>query len=67
MRNGFSDALSKFDKYSDTWEWNVTTSIGTAKRCDHIVFSPELVCNGAYVANVQASDHKPMMAVFVKR
>jgi len=65
MDKGFADALSLFDRRSWTWHWRVGVGITLKKRYDHILFSKELLCTGAKVSRVNASDHMPVFAVFV--
>jgi endonuclease/exonuclease/phosphatase family metal-dependent hydrolase len=60
---GFMDALSAFDQYSKTWEWEIFSGIKIKNRYDHILFSKELNCTGARVVKVDASDHMPVIAV----
>ena len=63
--DGFKDALSIYDKRSKTWTWEVSYGVLLRERYDHIIFSKELKCTGAKVVEVGASDHEPVMAVFV--
>jgi endonuclease/exonuclease/phosphatase family metal-dependent hydrolase len=60
---GFMDALSVYDTYSKTWEWEVSGAIKLKNRYDHIMLSNGLDCVGARVTKVNASDHMPVLAV----
>lgn len=62
---GFVDALSVYDTYSKTWEWEVSSGIKFKNRYDHIILSKGLDCTGARVMQVEASDHMPVLAVIV--
>jgi len=64
----FVDALSEFDRYTNTWEWNVGPSslCKLRNRYDHILYSPRLRCLQARVIRGGASDHYPVLAVFEK-
>jgi len=66
--HGFTDALSRFDKSSPTWEWPVSSSGSVALhlRFDHILYSRELRCLSARVIKAGGSDHYPVLAVFGK-
>jgi endonuclease/exonuclease/phosphatase family metal-dependent hydrolase len=64
--NGFTDALSLYDRRSDTWEWRLKSGLKIRNRYDHIVFSDHFHCTGARVDRVNASDHHPVTAVLVK-
>lgn len=63
--NGFTDALSIYDKRSKTWNWELSYGLVLRERYDHIIFSKELKCTGAKVVKVGGSDHEPVLAVFV--
>jgi endonuclease/exonuclease/phosphatase family metal-dependent hydrolase len=60
---GFMDALSNYDTYSKTWEWEISGAIKLKNRYDHIMLSKGLDCVGARVTKVDASDHMPVLAV----
>jgi len=64
---GFVDALSLFDRRTDTWNWTVASVIELSDRFDHLLFRPPLACTGAAVRRVEASDHMPVVATFVRR
>lgn len=64
--NGYSNALSAFDRSTPTWSWR-TKLITISKRYDHVLVDPKLKCTGARVANVGASDHEPVEAVLAKQ
>ncbi len=63
---GFTDALSIFDRRSKTWHWKTLWGIVLNDRFDHILFNGALLCTGARVENVTASDHSPVRAVLVE-
>jgi endonuclease/exonuclease/phosphatase (EEP) superfamily protein YafD len=63
--DGFTDALSIYDKHSKTWNWELSYGVALRERYDHIIFSKELKCTGAKVVKVSASDHEPVLAVLV--
>ncbi|MBN2314223.1 MAG: endonuclease/exonuclease/phosphatase family protein [Sedimentisphaerales bacterium] len=65
IEQGFTDALSLYDKYINTWEWKVSTGIKLKNRYDHILYSRHLACTAAKVTPVDASDHFPLVAVIV--
>lgn len=62
---GFTDALSLYDRHSNTWEWKVSAGIKLKNRYDHILYSRHLACTAAKVTPVDASDHFPVVAVIV--
>ena len=62
---GFVDALSVYDTYTKTWEWEISSGIKLKNRYDHIMLSKGLDCTGARVIRVDASDHMPVLAVIV--
>lgn len=66
LNHGFTDALSLYDKKSYTWLWRVMPGITLKNRYDHIVFSKHFSCTGAQVSDIRASDHEPVMAVFMR-
>ena len=61
---GFTDALSMYDKDSPTWHWDVASLIILQDRFDYIMFNKYLECTDAAVGDVKASDHMPVLAVF---
>lgn len=63
--NGFTDALSIYDKRSKTWNWELSYGVVLRERYDHVIFSKELKCTGAKVVKIGGSDHEPVLAVFV--
>ena len=63
--DGFTDALSIYDKHSKTWNWELSYGVALRERYDHIIFSKELKCTGAKVVKVGASDHEPVLVVLV--
>jgi endonuclease/exonuclease/phosphatase family metal-dependent hydrolase len=65
LDSGFCDALSLFDAKSKTWSWRVFPGLTLRNRYDHIVFSEHFRCTGAQVVDIRASDHRPVLAVFV--
>ncbi len=66
---GFTNALSEFDRYAKTWEWDSSASLPgkLSARLDHIMYSPSLHCLQARVIKAGASDHYPVLAVFRKK
>jgi len=66
QEQGLTDALSIFDQRSKTWRWKTLLGIVLNDRFDHILFNRALMCTGATVENVTASDHRPVRAVFVE-
>ncbi len=66
---GMTDALSEFDRDTDTWEWDTGRWwLGTLEdRFDHILYSPPLYALDARVIKKGKSDHFPVLAVFEKR
>lgn len=65
VENGFSDALSLFDRRSKTWEWPLAFGASASARFDHVFFRPPLVCTGSEVRRVKASDHMPVVATVI--
>jgi endonuclease/exonuclease/phosphatase family metal-dependent hydrolase len=63
IESGFRDALSIYDRSSDTWRWRVGYGITMHNRYDHIVIGSGLSCTGARVTAVPASDHMPVLGV----
>jgi endonuclease/exonuclease/phosphatase family metal-dependent hydrolase len=66
LSQGFTNALSRYDRRSSTWSWKVFPGIMLRNRYDHIIFSRHLHCVGAQVVDVRASDHRPVMAVLIE-
>jgi endonuclease/exonuclease/phosphatase family metal-dependent hydrolase len=66
LRDGFTDALSLFDRRSETWSWRLFPGFTLKNRYDHILFNRQFHCTGAKVVNVRASDHRPVLAVLVR-
>lgn len=62
--DGFTDALSLFDRKARTWEWPVVSGVAVRRRYDHILVNAPWRCVAARVGEVQASDHYPVVAVF---
>ncbi len=62
--DGFTDALSLFDRTARTWEWPVVSGVAVRRRYDHILANAPLRCVAARVGDVQASDHYPVVAVY---
>lgn len=62
-KQGLTNALPQFDRYSPTWKWR-TSLITVKRRMDHIFYSPELDCTAARVISAGASDHFPVEATF---
>ena len=59
---GFQDALSKFDRSTETWRW--TCGLLTFRdRLDHIMYSKGLRCVSAWVVDKGKSDHFPVVAI----
>ena len=66
LDQGFTDALSAYDRRSKTWRWRTLLGIILNDRFDHILFNGALDCTGAVVEHVKASDHMPVRAVLVE-
>ena len=64
---GFTSALSTYDRRSNTWYWKVWPGIALNDRFDHIMYTGDLHCTGAEVVPVSGSDHMPVRAVIVQR
>ena len=64
---GFSSALSTYDRRSKTWYWKVWPGIVLNDRYDHIMYTGNLHCTGAEVVPVSGSDHRPVRAVIVQK
>jgi len=60
---GFNDALSIYDSKSYTWSGTPIPPLVIKKRLDHILFNKHFKCTGAKVADISASDHRPVIAV----
>lgn len=60
---GFSDALSRVDTSTPTWQWQ-SSIITLHGRFDHVMYSDRLRCLDASVLKQGASDHLPVVAVF---
>ena len=67
VQNGFTDALPLYDKHSKTWGWQVMPYMSISNRYDHIVFSKHFYCTGARVTYIDANDHYPVIAAFIKK
>ena len=65
LQAGSTDALSLYDRHSDTWFWKVLPGVTLDDRFDHVLFNRHLHCTGARVTQVNASDHMPVFAVLV--
>jgi endonuclease/exonuclease/phosphatase family metal-dependent hydrolase len=65
LDQGFTDALSTYDKRSKTWIWRTSGGLTLTNRYDHIIVNDHLHCAGAAVIPVKASDHMPVLAVIV--
>ncbi|MHC4553493.1 MAG: endonuclease/exonuclease/phosphatase family protein [Planctomycetota bacterium] len=63
---GYSDALSGFDRKTPTWLWPTKIGFVLKDRYDHIYIKESFVCTGAKVFSVRASDHEPVLAVLQK-
>ncbi len=66
IESGFKDALSVYDKYTNTWAWKVSSGIELKNRYDHILYSRHLNSTAAGVTAVEASDHMPVVAIITK-
>lgn len=67
VEDGFTDALSIYDRNSETWVWKTSAGIELKNRYDHILYNNYLVCTGAKVTSVNASDHMPVAAVITRK
>ena len=65
LNDGFTDALSLYDTKSNTWSWRTASGITLQNRYDHILFNQHFHCTDAKVADVRASDHRPVQAVLI--
>lgn len=63
---GLINALAIYDARTRTWEWPVFSGVTLRRRYDHVLFNRWLHCTGARVADVRASDHFPVIAVFTR-
>lgn len=63
--HGFTDAVSQFVGAKRTWEWP-TSSITLKFQLDHILYDDHFVPLGAQVLEAGHSDHKPVVADFVR-
>jgi len=62
-KQGFTDALAKYDAWSPTWVWP-TPLLTLRERLDHILYSRHLRCTAARVLRQGGSDHYPVVATF---
>jgi endonuclease/exonuclease/phosphatase (EEP) superfamily protein YafD len=63
--HGFTDAVSQFVGTKRTWEW-ASKAINLTFQLDHIMYDDHFVPLGAQVLEVGRSDHKPVIADFVR-
>lgn len=63
---GYTNALSEFDRSSHTWSLLPGLPLIT-NRTDHILYSEQLYCFTSRVLNFGGSDHRPVYAVFSLR
>ena len=63
LNQGYKDALSLFDDYSETWQWSLFLGLKLRDRYDHILVNLEFICIDAKVTQLKASDHFPVIAV----
>ena len=66
LDNGFSSALSGYDRRTQTWYWKTWFGLVLSDRYDHILYSDHFECTGAEVVHVAGSDHMPVRAVVVQ-
>jgi endonuclease/exonuclease/phosphatase family metal-dependent hydrolase len=59
---GFRDALSQFDRSSETWRWS-SGFMTFRDRLDHILYSSDLEPASAWVIDEGKSDHLPVVAI----
>ncbi len=59
---GFTDALSSFDRGSSTWRYQVGP-VPITGRFDHVLVRRPLITSGAQVLESDVSDHRPVLAV----
>ena len=64
---GWTDALSRYDKKTNTWIWQTSAGLEIKNRYDHILYNGFLKCTAARVTNIEASDHLPVTAVIVQK
>jgi endonuclease/exonuclease/phosphatase family metal-dependent hydrolase len=64
---GWTDALSRYDRKTNTWVWKTSAGLEIKNRYDHILYNGFLDCTAARVTNIEASDHLPVTAIIVQK
>jgi endonuclease/exonuclease/phosphatase family metal-dependent hydrolase len=64
---GWTNALSRYDKKTDTWKWKTSAGLELKNRYDHILYNSFLDCTAAKVTESDASDHSPVTAVIIQK
>jgi endonuclease/exonuclease/phosphatase family metal-dependent hydrolase len=67
IETGWTDALSRYDKKTNTWVWKTSAGLEIKNRYDHILYNGFLDCTAARVTNIEASDHFPVTAVIIQK
>ncbi|MGD0078084.1 MAG: endonuclease/exonuclease/phosphatase family protein [Sedimentisphaerales bacterium] len=67
IEEGWTDALSRYDRKTNTWEWRTSAGLEMKNRYDHILYNRFLDCTGAKVTDAEGSDHLPVTAVIVQK
>lgn len=62
---GFTDALSCFDRGSSTWRYQVGP-VPISGRFDHVLVRRPLTTSGAQVLESDVNDHRPVLAVVLQ-
>ena len=64
---GWTNALSRYDKKSITWQLTTPEGLEFKERFDHILYNQFLDCTGAKVVDTEGSDHFPVVAIIVQK
>jgi endonuclease/exonuclease/phosphatase family metal-dependent hydrolase len=67
IKTGWTDALSRYDKKTNTWVWKTSAGLELKNRYDHILYNRFLDCTAARVTNIEASDHFPVTAIIIQK
>jgi endonuclease/exonuclease/phosphatase (EEP) superfamily protein YafD len=65
VEQGYMDSLRAFDSYGKTWRWELSYGLALQGRYDHIMIGEGLGSTGAALVEVDASDHRPVVAEVV--
>jgi endonuclease/exonuclease/phosphatase (EEP) superfamily protein YafD len=63
---GWTDALWRYDRKTNTWVWKTSAGLELKNRYDHILYNRFLDCTGAKVTDTEGSDHLPVTAIIVQ-